>query len=289
MIDADPEYLAITRSGNSGGYTYTVKPNYDDKPVAYVSWFCCARYCNWLHNGKPVGYQNIFTTEDGAYALNGKIYGDGDPAFNAVIKKVAAKYHIPTEDEWYKAAYYNGDGVYWKYATQSNEAPGAIESNSFGDGPVNSSYFCPIIATPTPTATPSTTISFTKNIETNGCNGNQFYPHSDLFPSCLNDCISSDPLGSDITRDNFVFSVSPIVSNPQGNTTYEWWAVSYYENCSLLSSPIILSSPCWRNATTDTIEFNNGCNGYYKLWCRVTNNGVVANSSVYFFEHNPIV
>jgi formylglycine-generating enzyme required for sulfatase activity len=155
MMSAYPEYLAITRSGNSGGYIYTVKPNYDDKPVVYVSWFCCARYCNWLHNGKPIGYQNIFTTEDGAYALNGRIYGDGDPAFNAVIKKVAAKYHIPTEDEWYKAAYYNGGGVYWKYATQSNEAPVAIEANSFGDGPVNSSYFCPVITTPTPTPTPA--------------------------------------------------------------------------------------------------------------------------------------
>jgi hypothetical protein len=144
--------------------------------------------------------------------------------------------------------------------------------------------------TPTPTATPSTTISFTKNnIETNGCNGDQFYPRRDLFPLCLNDCISADPLGSDIVRDGFVFSVSPIVSNPQGNITYEWWAVSHYENCSFPSSPTMLSSPCWINANTDTIEFNNGCNGYYKLWCRVTNNGVVANSNVYFFKHNPVV
>jgi hypothetical protein len=152
----------------------------------------------------------------------------------------------------------------------------------------------PVTSTPTPTLTPTpqppTTISFTKNnTTTNGCNGNQFYPRSGDFPRCLNDCIITDPLGSDITRDGYVFSVSPTIQNPQGNTTYQWWAISYTEKCSLLSSPIILSSPCWRNATTDTIEFNNGCNGYYKLWCRVTNNGVVADSDVYFFEYNPVV
>ena len=91
----------IIRSGSSGSYTYAVKTNYGNKPVNYVSWFDCARYCNWLHNGKPTGLQNNSTTEDGAYTLNGLITGD-----TVAKNDASAKYHIPTENEWYKAAYY---------------------------------------------------------------------------------------------------------------------------------------------------------------------------------------
>jgi formylglycine-generating enzyme required for sulfatase activity len=44
-----------------------------------------------------------------------------------------ALYRLPTENEWYKAAYYKGGSTnagYWKYATQSDTAPG----NTIGDG-----------------------------------------------------------------------------------------------------------------------------------------------------------
>jgi formylglycine-generating enzyme required for sulfatase activity len=108
-----------------------VKTNYGNKPVNLVSWFDCARYCNWLHNAKPTGSQNSITTEDGAYTLNGEISGD------AVPKNAGAKYHIPTGDEWYKAAYYKGGGTnagYWDYATQSDSLPTCVAANSVGDG-----------------------------------------------------------------------------------------------------------------------------------------------------------
>ena len=62
----------IIRSGSSGSYTYSTKPNMGNKPVNYVSWFDCARYCNWLSNGKPTGPQNKTTTESGVYPLYGK-------------------------------------------------------------------------------------------------------------------------------------------------------------------------------------------------------------------------
>ena len=44
-----------------------------------------------------------------------------------------ALYRLPTENEWYKAAYYKGGGTnagYWAYATQSDTAPG----NTIGGG-----------------------------------------------------------------------------------------------------------------------------------------------------------
>jgi len=124
----------ITRSGTSGSFSYTVKTNMENKPVVYVSWFDAARYCNWLHNGKGGG-----STETGAYTLNGATTG------NAVAKNADASYSIPTENEWYKAAYYKGGGTnagYWAYATQSDTEPTCVAANSTGDGPVISNYSC---------------------------------------------------------------------------------------------------------------------------------------------------
>jgi formylglycine-generating enzyme required for sulfatase activity len=61
----------ISRLGTNGSYSYSVKTNYGNKPVLYVNWLDCARYCNWLTNGKPNGSQNVSTTETGNYRLYG--------------------------------------------------------------------------------------------------------------------------------------------------------------------------------------------------------------------------
>jgi hypothetical protein len=92
--------------------------------------FTCYRYCNWLHNGKPVGVQNSNTTEGGAYTLNGT---------NLAVKNPGAKYHIPTKNEWIKAGYYKGGGTnagYWTYATQSDTPPTCVIADSTGSGPL---------------------------------------------------------------------------------------------------------------------------------------------------------
>ncbi len=61
----------IQRSGSSSDYTYTVAPDFADRPVNDVSWGDAARFCNWLHNGQPTGGQDLSATEDGSYFLNG--------------------------------------------------------------------------------------------------------------------------------------------------------------------------------------------------------------------------
>ena len=96
----------ISRSGSSGSYEYLVKAGMGNKPVNYVSWFDAARFTNWLHNGQGSG-----STETGAYTLNGATSG-------IITKNSSATVWIPTEDEWFKAAYYNGaTGQYSLYAT----------------------------------------------------------------------------------------------------------------------------------------------------------------------------
>jgi formylglycine-generating enzyme required for sulfatase activity len=116
----------IIRSGTPGNYSYSVKFNMENKPVIFVTWFNCARYCNWLHNGKGDG-----DTETGAYTLNGAMSG------YAPGKNASANYYIPTNNEWGKAGYYRGGGEdagFWTYATQSDDSPTPVLANSNGDG-----------------------------------------------------------------------------------------------------------------------------------------------------------
>lgn len=65
----------IIRLGVSGSFSYETKPNMANKPVNYVNFVSCARYCNWLTNRKRSGSQNLNTTENGAYYLNGATSG----------------------------------------------------------------------------------------------------------------------------------------------------------------------------------------------------------------------
>jgi formylglycine-generating enzyme required for sulfatase activity len=98
-----------------------------DKPVNYVSWFDAARVSNWLMNGGT----SSSSTETGAYTLSGSTSGNA-PAVNS-----GATFYVPTEDQWYKAAYYKGVGTnagYWDYATQSDAVPTAVTAGPIGIG-----------------------------------------------------------------------------------------------------------------------------------------------------------
>lgn len=113
----------IQRSGSAGSYTYSVSADYANRAVNYVSYGDAMRFANWLANGQPTGNQDWNTTEDGSYILNG---ATTNAELLAVVRRSDAGYVIPTEDEWYKAAYHKNDGStgnYWKFPTRSDEAP----------------------------------------------------------------------------------------------------------------------------------------------------------------------
>ena len=128
----DLNVAGISRSGASGSYTYAVVNNGGDssnRPITYVSWFDAARFANWMNNGATNGA----STETGAYTLNGATTG-------IITKNPGATWWIPSEDEWFKSAYYKGGGTnagYWLYPTQSDSAPG----NNIGGAANQANYY----------------------------------------------------------------------------------------------------------------------------------------------------
>ena len=124
-------------AGNASGQKYAAKTNMGDKPVNYVSWFDAARVSNWLHNGAQT-YGSTDATASapqntGAYTLGIATSG------TAPAKNAGARFYVPTENEWYKSAYYNptlndGAGGYRLYGNGFNETPTAVTADEFGNG-----------------------------------------------------------------------------------------------------------------------------------------------------------
>ncbi len=83
-----------------------------NQPVASISWYDAARFSNYLTTGN---------TENGVYefteGLLTNIMGHEQAG-----STYGMAYFLPTEDEWYKAAYYTGSG-YSTYANGTDVAP----------------------------------------------------------------------------------------------------------------------------------------------------------------------
>ena len=128
----------ITWNAGSTTYDFSGRPSgteadWENRPVNFVSWGDAARFCNWLHNDQPTGQltedpaQDAGLTEDGSYYLDG---ATTVVELIAIVREPDATWVIPSEDEWYKAAYYDGGSdVYYDYSTISDNVP----SNQLGD------------------------------------------------------------------------------------------------------------------------------------------------------------
>ena len=85
--------MDITRSGSDGSYSYAVNSGFGPNPVNHVSFFDAMRFVNWLQNGQGSG-----GTETGVYTISDGISETRNPS---------ASFWLPSENEWYKAAYYD--------------------------------------------------------------------------------------------------------------------------------------------------------------------------------------
>jgi sulfatase modifying factor 1 len=120
MSDATFGGISFSTS-NASGSKYGVIAGRGNHPANFTSWYDAIRFANWLNNG-----QGNSDTEMGAYTL-GPLGPFGVPVNgNAITRNAGAKVFLPSENEWYKAAYYNpATNSYFQYPTNSNVAPTA--------------------------------------------------------------------------------------------------------------------------------------------------------------------
>ena len=105
-----------------------------DIPANTISWYEAVQFVNYL---------NTSTGHDAAYRFSGDVmvvWQDGDDGYDEgnPFRNSNAKYFLPTENEWVKAAYWNGTSLQ-TYATTdgSSPRPGIHGNFNGGDGPWN--------------------------------------------------------------------------------------------------------------------------------------------------------
>src|SRR5271157_2332490 len=101
-------------SSNASGSKYVVNSGFANDPVVYTTFYDALRFANWLNNGQGSG-----STETGAYTLLG---GTPTPSNGmTVTRNAGGNVFLPSENEWYKAAYYNPvSGSYFAYPAGTN-------------------------------------------------------------------------------------------------------------------------------------------------------------------------
>lgn len=121
---------AMTADSRIGGCSSDA-PN---APAYYVSWFEAAKYCNWLTSGDA--YLGAYTHD-----VSGTFTGI-DRA--SAISMYGIVYALPTEDEWYKAAYWTGNvSDQWSlYANGTDTKPtwGTTSGWNYRDGTYGYAY-----------------------------------------------------------------------------------------------------------------------------------------------------
>ena len=122
----------ITKATASGMANVTAGPWTGNQPAAYISWYEAAAFVNFLNtdSGKTAAYD--LTINNGIWSM---ALWSSEQAWTAggtnLYRNKDAYYFLPSENEWYKAAYYNAAGTnYFLYPTASSSVPTAVASGT---------------------------------------------------------------------------------------------------------------------------------------------------------------
>ena len=90
---------------NMGGPTITRTARGANTPAGSVSWNEAARFVNWLNT--DAGFAEAYKFTTGGANDNIALWTGADAGFDASnpFRNSNAHYFLPSEDEWYKAAY----------------------------------------------------------------------------------------------------------------------------------------------------------------------------------------
>ena len=122
---------AITKATASGMANVTAGAWSNNQPAANISWYEAAAFVNFLNtnSGKTAAYNLTFS---GSWSM---ALWSSEQAWTAggtnLYRNKNAFYFLPSENEWYKASYYNpGGSNYFLYPTASSNAPTAVASGT---------------------------------------------------------------------------------------------------------------------------------------------------------------
>jgi formylglycine-generating enzyme required for sulfatase activity len=126
--------LGVPVTGDPSG-AYDEDPYFTgtNVPTNVVSWYEAAQFVNWLNTstGHQAAYKFTGTQGTGDYALDtwspAEAYGGTN-----LYRHKDAMYYLPTEDEWVKAAYWNGTSLQ-TWATTDDSVPVAGVDSNFDD------------------------------------------------------------------------------------------------------------------------------------------------------------
>ena len=126
---------AITKATASGMANVVAGAWTGNQPAADIDWYEAAAFVNFLNtnSAKTAAYDLTFSNGSWSMAL-----WSSEQAWTAggtnLYRNKDAFYFLPSENEWYKAAYYNAAGTnYFLYPTASNTAPTAVASGTNAD------------------------------------------------------------------------------------------------------------------------------------------------------------
>ena len=102
-----------------------------DKPAANMSWYESAAFVNWLNTSK--GFTSAYNLTWSGSTWSMALWTATDAGYDAnnEYRNSLAKYFLPSENEFYKAAFGKSDGSgYYLYPTASDAAPTAVTSGT---------------------------------------------------------------------------------------------------------------------------------------------------------------
>jgi formylglycine-generating enzyme required for sulfatase activity len=124
--------LQITKATQIGMANVSAGVWSNNQPAANISWYEAAAFVNFLNtnSGKTAAYALTFSDSQWSMAL-----WSSEQAWTAggtnLYRNKDAYYFLPSENEWYKAAYYNAAGTnYFLYPTASSSVPTAVASGT---------------------------------------------------------------------------------------------------------------------------------------------------------------
>jgi hypothetical protein len=122
----------IAKATASGMANVTAGPWTGNQPAATISWYEAAAFVNFLNTNSAKTAAYDLAWDGSAWSMN--LWSSGQ-AWTAggtnLYRNKDAFYFLPSENEWYKAAYYNAAGTnYFLYPTGSDTAPTAVASGT---------------------------------------------------------------------------------------------------------------------------------------------------------------